>query len=131
MRGPKKESNIKQKSEHNLDLEKGVKYSKKTIRYSKRPLNLGRMNDPDGSAYIRGLCGDTMEIYLLIKDDVVTGVNFFTDGCGVTLACGSAITEMAKGKNIYDLVKLSPQDIIDNLGGLPREGIHCAILSVN
>ena len=34
----------------------------------------GRMTDPTGGAFVRGLCGDTMEFYLVIKDDIITEV---------------------------------------------------------
>lgn len=115
--------------EINKEMEKI--YSKKTIEYSKNPVNVGRMNDPDGSAYIKGPCGDTMEIYLIIENDIITEAKFYTDGCGVTFACGSAITELAKGKSIAELLSISPQTIIDKLENLPPEHIHCSILAVS
>jgi len=114
-----------------LDREMEKFYSKKTIAYSKNPVNTGRMTDPDGGAIIKGLCGDTMEIYILIEKEIIKEVRFFTDGCGVSLACGSAVTELVKGKNIHEALKISPHNVIDNLGGLPRDGIHCAILAVS
>jgi len=113
----------------NIQMEKI--YSKKTIEYSKNPVNVGRMNDPDGAAMIKGLCGDTMEIYLIIENDKITEVKFFTDGCGVTLACGSAVTKLTKGKTIDEVLSLSPKDIINHLEGLPIENIHCSILTAN
>ena len=117
--------------QESLDREMEKIYSQKTIGYFRNPVNIGRMNDPDGGAYIRGLCGDTMEMYLIIKKEVIEEISFFTDGCGVTLACGSAATLLAKGKHIHDVLKLSPHDLIDDLGGLPRDGVHCAILTIS
>ena len=114
-----------------LDQDMERIYSQKTIAYFRNPVNRGRMNDPDGGAYIRGLCGDTMEMYLIIKKDTIEEIKFHTDGCGVTLACGSAATLLAKGKKINEVLKLSPHDLIDDLGGLPRDGIHCAILTIS
>lgn len=113
----------------NREMEKF--YSKKTIEYFKNPLNMGRMNDPDGAAIIRGGCGDTMEMYLLVEEEIIKEIRFFTDGCGVTLACGCAVTELVKGKSIHESLKISPHDLMKSLGGLPRDGIHCAILSVS
>ena len=52
------------------------------------PETMGRMNDPDGSAFIKGTCGDTMEMYLVIAEDRITEVKFFTDGCGSSVFCG-------------------------------------------
>lgn len=114
-----------------LDGEMEKLYSKKTIAYSKNPVNIGRMTDPDGGAVIKGICGDTMEIYLLMEREIIQEVRFFTDGCGVTLACGSEVTELVKGKDIHEALKISPHSLVDSLGGLPRDGIHCAILAVS
>lgn len=117
--------------EDEINKEMEMIYTKKTIEYAKNPLNVGRINDPDGSAYIKGPCGDSMEIYLIIRDNIVTEAKFFTDGCGVTYACGTAVTELVKGKAITAILSLSPRAIIDELGGLPDENIHCSILAVS
>ena len=113
-----------------LDREMEKFYSRKTIEYYKNPINIGRMEAPDGTAVVKGGCGDTMEMFLRIEKEVIKEIQFFTDGCGVTLACGSAVTELVKGKTIHDALIISPHNLIDELGGLPRDGIHCAILSV-
>ncbi|NQT26748.1 iron-sulfur cluster assembly scaffold protein [candidate division KSB1 bacterium] len=106
-------------------------YSKKVVSYYKNPVNMGRMNDPDGGAFIKGLCGDIMEIYLLIEGETIYKIYFHTEGCGVTLACGSMLTELVMGKTIQEALKISPYDVMNALDGLPRDGIHCAILAVN
>ena len=106
-------------------------YSEKTLLYAQNPVNMGRMNDPTGAAWIKGICGDTIEIYLIIKDNRIIDTSFFTDGCGVTVACGSVITELAKNKTIESALSISPKSVIDSLENLPRENIHCAILAVS
>ena len=113
-----------------IDQEMEKYYSQKAINYFNNPVNIGRMVNSDASAVMRGGCGDTMEIYLRIDREVIKEIQFFTDGCGVTLACGSAVTEMVKGKTIYETLKIAPYDLINDLGGLPKDGFHCAILSV-
>ncbi|MBN1695880.1 MAG: iron-sulfur cluster assembly scaffold protein [Spirochaetales bacterium] len=114
-----------------IDKEINAAFSEKTIEYARRPLNFNRMNDPSGSAWIKGLCGDTMEIYLVIENDNIIDACFYTDGCGATLACGSVATEFSKGKTLGEVLSFSPRNIIDHLGGLPKEHIHCAILAAN
>ena len=106
-------------------------YTEEVIQYSSHPKNLGKMNDPDGSASIKGLCGDTMEIYMAITNETIIDARFNTDGSGVTLACGSVATELVKGKSITDVLLISPADIIYTLKKLPEENLHCAILAVN
>lgn len=89
-----------------------------------------RMNDPDGSAYIKGLCGDSMEMYLVIQDDFVKETSFFTDGCTVSIACGATVTMLAKGKRVMDVLRLSPADVLAVLPDLPEGNVHCAILAI-
>ena len=122
--------NLNDQMQEFVDLQMEKIYSKKTIALAKNPVNLGRMNDPDGGAVVKGICGDTMEIYLQIDRDIIKRIKFFTDGCGVTLACGSALTDLVKGSKIHNVLNISPQHLIKYLGGLPRDGIHCAILAV-
>ncbi|MBN2352426.1 MAG: iron-sulfur cluster assembly scaffold protein [Spirochaetales bacterium] len=100
-------------------------------RYSRAPVNLGRMNDPTGAAWIKGLCGDTVEMYLVVEDGVITDALFQTDGCGATFACGSFATEFAKGRTVTEALGLSPKAIIDGLAGLPEDHRHCAILAAS
>ena len=113
-----------------IDADMEKHYSRKTIAYFKQPVHVGRMEHPDGAATMRGGCGDTMEMYLRMEEDVIQDARFFTDGCGVTLACGSAATDLVRGKTLQDALKLSPDVLMRELDGLPRDGLHCAILSV-
>ena len=107
------------------------KYSEKVVQLWLNPENVRRMTDPDGAALMKGVCGDTVEIYLSIRNNKIYDASFFTDGCGPTVACGSLVTELVKGKSIEDALKLSAASIIDALDGLPEENIHCAILAIN
>ena len=65
----------------------------------KKEQYFGRMNDPDCSAYTRGLCGDEMEFYLVIKDEKITDIKFYTEGCNSTIMCGTVAADLAKEKN--------------------------------
>jgi nitrogen fixation NifU-like protein len=72
-----------------------------------------------------------MQIHLKVKDGKVTNVSFWTDGCGPSIASGSTVTELAKGKSVPEAQKITQQDILDALGGLPQESTHCALLAAN
>jgi nitrogen fixation NifU-like protein len=98
---------------------------------SKLPDNMGRMNDPDGSAFINGICGDSMEMYLIIKNGFISESKFYTDGCEASQFCGSTAARLAKGKSIKDVLRLSPGDVIDAWEKIPESHIHCAILAVS
>ena len=106
-------------------------YSQTTIDHSMNPRNVGNMEDADGFAQLTGSCGDTMEIWLKVMDGIIVQATFYTDGCGTTIASGSMLTEMAKGKSITEAQKISQQNVLDALGGLPEESQHCALLAAN
>jgi nitrogen fixation NifU-like protein len=109
---------------------KGI-YSEKTIDHFLNPRNLGKIPAPDGIGRITGPCGDTMEICLKVKGGKVINASFWTDGCGPSIASGSMITEMAKRMNISEAQRISQQDVLTALGGLPEESEHCALLAAN
>ena len=106
-------------------------YSEKTIDHFLNPRNLGRINAPDGLGKITDPHGNTMEIYLKIKDGKVINASFWTDGCGCSIASGSMVTELAKGKGVLEAQKITQQNILDTLGGLPEDDLHCALLAAN
>jgi nitrogen fixation NifU-like protein len=106
-------------------------YSEKTIDYFLKPRNLGEIPAPDGFARVTGSCGDTMEIYLKVRDDKVINASFWTDGCGPSIASGSMVTEMAKQMNISEAQRISQHDVLTALGGLPEESEHCALLAAD
>ena len=106
-------------------------YSEAVIDHAMNPRNLGTMQDADGVASITGPCGDTMEIWLKVNNNAIVDINFMTDGCGTSIASGSMMAELAKDKSIGEATRISQQDILNALGGLPEESEHCALLSVN
>jgi nitrogen fixation NifU-like protein len=106
-------------------------YSEAAIEHGMNPRNLGELEDADGFAKVTGPCGDTMEMWLSVKDGTIAQVTFLTDGCGTSLASGSMTTELAKGKSIAEARKISQENVLDALGGLPEESQHCALLASN
>jgi len=109
---------------------KGV-YSEETIDHFLNPRNLGKIPAPDGIGRITGPCGDTMEICLKVRHSRVMNASFWTDGCGTTIASGSMVTELAKGKSISEAQKITQQGVLEALGGLPEDSLHCALLAAN
>jgi nitrogen fixation NifU-like protein len=106
-------------------------YSEKVIERWLNPRNSGKVRDADGFAKIKGPCGDTMQISLMIKGAQIVDIRFLTDGCASSIAAGSMATELAKGQDIEDAMKISQQMILDALDGLPEESVHCALLASN
>jgi nitrogen fixation NifU-like protein len=106
-------------------------YSDKVVEAFYNPKNLGRMPEPDARGVMHGWCGDTMEIYLRLNGERIEQASFMTDGCGPTVACGSALTTMVQGLSLQEAGGIKPEDLLDALGGLPEESVHCAELAVN
>jgi nitrogen fixation NifU-like protein len=105
-------------------------YSKMFIEHWKHPKNWGIMNNADGYAKITGPCGDTMEISIRVKNNKILKCTFDTDGCGVSVSCGSMITVLVTGKPITNVRKITQKDLLNYCGGLPQEDEHCALLAV-
>lgn len=107
-------------------------YSDKVMDHFNNPRNLGVIEDADGVGEVGNpTCGDMMKITIKVDDDVITDVKFQTLGCGAAIATSSMVTEMAKGASIQDAVKISKQEVADELDGLPAPKLHCSVLATD
>jgi len=104
-------------------------YGERVVEFWLNPRNMGSLDHPQAYARITGPCGDTMEIFLEIKGDRITKATFTTDGCGPSLACGSMVTQLAVGKTLEEAQAITQDVILEELGGLPDESKHCALLA--
>ena len=106
-------------------------YSETVIDHAMNPRNVGITQDADGFSRVTGPCGDTMEIWLKVSNDTIISATFITDGCGPSIASGSMVTEIAKKRSVDEAQRISQQDVLDALDGLPQESEHCALLAAN
>jgi nitrogen fixation NifU-like protein len=104
-------------------------FSPTVLDHARRPRHVGPLDNADGHASLSGLCGDTMEFWLIVRDGRVARAAFFTDGCGPSLASGSMAACLAEGIAVEDVMDLSQKDVLKALGGLPPEVEHCARLA--
>ena len=93
------------------------------------PLFMGSMENPDGYASLRGVCGDTMEIFLKFERSRVKDASFRSSGCGSSSVCASFAAELSVGKTPDDLLGVTAETIMEKLGGLPKEDEHLAYLA--
>ena len=105
-------------------------YTDKVMDHFTNPRNVGEIENADGIGTVgNAKCGDIMKMYLKIDGDVITDIKFKTFGCGAAIATSSMATEIVKGKTIDEALKLTNQEVIDRLGGLPAAKIHCSVLA--
>lgn len=106
-------------------------YSEKVLKYFKNPKNIGEIKDANGIGKVGNVvCGDIMHLYIKVKDGIITDAKFKTFGCVSAIASSSAATELVIGKSIDEALKVSKDDIIDSLDGLPPQKIHCSVLGI-
>ncbi len=105
-------------------------YSEKVMEHFKNPRNVGEIENPDGIGHVGNpVCGDIMELYIKVRDNIITDVKFKTFGCGAAIATSSMITELVKGKKIQEALEISNRAVAEALGGLPPIKMHCSVLA--
>lgn len=89
----------------------------------------GKIEDPDGFACVKGICGDEMEFYIRVKNNTIEDVKYYTMGCAPTRLCAETAARFARGKSVNEALSLSPSRVIAESVGLPADHSHCSILS--
>ena len=107
----------------------GNGYSDKVMDHFENPRNVGVIEDADGVGYESNpVCGDTMQLFIKVKDDVIVDAKFKTLGCAAAIATSSAGSELIMGKTIDDALSLTKEDVAEAVGGLPKVKMHCSVL---
>jgi len=107
-------------------------YSEKVMEHFQNPRNVGVIEDADGVGKVGNpVCGDMMEFYIKVADNRIADVKFKTFGCGAAIAVSSMVSEMAIGKSIEDAMEITNDDVAEELGGLPKNKLHCSNLGAD
>ena len=106
-------------------------YNSKVLEIFKNPKNVGSLKGANGIGKVgNAACGDIMKIYLKISDDgIIEDAKFKTFGCAAAVATSSTATEMIKGMTLDEALTVTNKKVIDYLGGLPAQKIHCSVLA--
>ncbi len=105
-------------------------YTERVMEEFSNPKNVGELADANAVGEVgNAVCGDIMKIYMKIVDDVIEDISFKTFGCGAAIATSSMATQMVKGKTVEEALKLTNKQVMDELGGLPPQKIHCSVLA--
>ena len=107
-----------------------MQYTEKVMQHFMHPHNVGVIENPDGYGKVGNpSCGDIMEIFIKVDNDIITDVKFRTFGCASAIASSSISTDMIIGKTVEEALKLTNKQVVDELGGLPAVKMHCSVLA--
>ena len=107
-------------------------YTKEVIKHFKKPHNQGIIKNASAIGTVGNpQCGDVMKIYLKIEKDIIKDIKFETLGCAAAIAVSSVFTKMVKGLSIEKALKITKNDIVKKLGGLPAPKVHCSMLGID
>jgi NifU-like protein len=105
-------------------------YTEDVMEQFHHPKNVGKIDDPDGVGEVGSLaCGDALTLMFKLDDENrIKDVKFQTFGCASAIASSSVLTEMIKGLTLEEAAKVTNKDIVNELGGLPDQKMHCSVM---
>jgi len=109
-----------------------AQYGDTVMEHFMNPRNVGEIEDADGIGEVGNpVCGDMMTFYIKVDDGRLSDVKFKTFGCGAAIAVSSMVSEMAIGKTIEEALKITRENVAEQLGGLPKQKMHCSNLGAD
>jgi NifU-like protein involved in Fe-S cluster formation len=111
-------------------------YSRELLDHFQHPRNAGQIDAPDASAQLENpICGDILELSARLEKTKLEGtriaeIRFRAKGCVPAMACGSAITELIKGKTVDEARRVTREGLIRKIGGLPEASSHASHLAM-
>src|SRR3989344_742011 len=107
-------------------------YRENILDHYKHPRNFGKLVYKNAEATDNLVsCGDELALELLIKNEHISEIKFYGQGCAISVSAASMLTEIVKGKKIADFQRLNKDDILKLLGiSLTPTRLKCALLSL-
>ena len=105
-------------------------YNERVIKEFANPQNVGVMEDANAVGTVgNATCGDIMKIFMKIENNIIEDVSFQTFGCTAAIATSSVATSMIKGKTVEEALQITNAQVVEELGGLPAQKLHCSVLA--
>jgi nitrogen fixation NifU-like protein len=108
-------------------------YSPELLDHFQNPRNAGEVENADAKVRIENpVCGDILELSVKLDgDQIIKDIRFRAKGCVPAMACGSAITELAKGRSAFEAGSIGREDLLLKVGGLPDASNHAGVLAID
>ena len=107
-------------------------YSPEVLDHFQNPRNAGEVLSPDASVQLENpACGDVLKLTLKLDGERISDIRFRAKGCVPAMACGSAVTELVKGKTVEEARRVSREELVLKVGGLPEASTHAGHLAVD
>jgi nitrogen fixation NifU-like protein len=108
-------------------------YSEEVIDHFTNPRNVGEIPEDETDGY--GLvgdpaCGDQMKLWISVKSKKINNIKFKSFGCPGAIATSSMLTDLAKGRSVEDAKRITDDEVVEALGGIPERKKHCSLLGV-
>jgi nitrogen fixation NifU-like protein len=109
-----------------------LSYSQQILDHFEHPRNVGELPDADAEARLEHpVCGDIMKLAIKVADGHIAQVRYRTRGCVASIAAGSCLTEMIRGKSVNEAAALKREQLVEALGGLPNASMHASHLALD
>lgn len=106
-------------------------YTKQLLKHFQNPKFVKNLKNPDGVGEVGNVsCGDIMHLEIKVGEGKISDIGFKTFGCAAAVASSDVVCEIAKGKTIEEAKKITKEDIVKRLGGMPPIKVHCSVLGI-
>ncbi len=108
-------------------------YNETAIDHFTNPRNVGELPDAETDGF--GMvgdpsCGDQMKLWIVVRHERITRIAFKAFGCPGAIATSSMLTALAEGKTVDAARRITDDDVVEALGGIPARKRHCSLLGV-
>jgi NifU-like protein involved in Fe-S cluster formation len=110
-----------------------LEYSKELMKHFKNPKFVKDVKDANGIGEVGNVaCGDIMHLEIKVdpKTEKIKDIGFKTFGCAAAIAASDVVCEIAKGKSLKEAKKITKDDIVKKLKGMPNIKVHCSVLGI-
>ncbi len=107
-------------------------YSREVLDHFEHPHNAGVIADADASVQVENpVCGDILKLTLKLRGRQIGEIRFQAKGCVASMACGSALTDLVRGRTVQQARELRGEELVSAIGGLPPASMHASHLALD